>query len=134
MHINQFIAELEELNEMYNLLPTKRIYPDEQGGDGWVRCELEEVFKVNSFKALKEKLKQRDIPDDIFTVFDTNNNRLFTEEDMDNLEIIELCPDCRNGLGYFSLEKKDIYGCDKCQKEVTRDKAIKLKDLFRKIN
>ena len=53
---------------------------------GATEFECADTFEANSLKELYNIVNEYDIPIDVFTVFDLQGNKLFTEKDLEQLE------------------------------------------------
>ena len=77
-------TEEEGIKNICNSLPVKSWAYDVNENDGWIEVECEDTFEANSIKKAKKKvMDEYDIPSGVFTVFDENDERVFTEEDLE---------------------------------------------------
>jgi hypothetical protein len=63
------------------------------------------------------------------TIYEVEDFDLTFEPIEDTIQIKEvekeLCPICKTELEHIKIKKEDVFGCQKCKKEIVRSKAIK---------
>jgi len=76
------------IRKMKDCIPVESFTFDQFGGrsqgDDWVQLNCKDTFTAKDIEEAKKRASEYDIPDSIFTVYDTQSNkRLFTEEDLE---------------------------------------------------
>lgn len=111
--------------------------------DGYVDVECFSILEVKTLEELIEAIENETSLYDVevFGVFDMKGKQLFTEQEMyergdkhlENLNMIEYCPKCREILEHITLNKENVYGCSNCKKEMPRGQAITFQERLKEL-
>jgi len=99
-------TEEEGIKNIIEALPTKSWQYDPMENDGWIQVECEDIFEADNIEQAKKIASEYDIASDVFTVFDEEGKRLFTEEDLE-VDIVK-CSHCKTDV---DVNNQDGHSC-----------------------